>query len=111
MYAVIADSGTQWKVELGDVLDVDLRDVPTDSQTLIFDKVLLLGDSEDGAKSHVGTPWIEGASVTASILGQDKSPRVEVVKFKRRKTYLRRKGHRQDFLKVKITSIDGPNTA
>lgn len=107
MYAVIEDSGTQFKVSQGDVLHVDLRELKPDQATISFDRVLLIGDDADQSGLKVGTPFVEGAKVTGEIVAQEKTPRVEVVKFKRRKNSLRRKGHRQEYLKVKITSIQG----
>jgi len=104
MYAVIEDSGTQIKVSEGDVIKIALRDLPSDAATVTFDKVLLVSDTEEGGVK-IGQPLLQSATVTADVLSQEKTRRVEVVKFKRRKTYTRRKGHRQDYLKVKITSI------
>ena len=105
MYAIIEDSGTQIKISEGDVIKVALRDLPTEAATITFDRVLLVGGAEEEIK--IGEPLVEGAKVTADVLARDKTDRVPVVKFKRRKTYVRRKSHRQDYLKVKITSIKG----
>ncbi len=105
MYAVIEDSGTQIHVQQGDVIQVALRDLSPDAATITFDRVLMVSDVEAG-NTKIGQPLLDQAKVTADILSQEKTPRVEVVKFKRRKNYLRRKGHRQGYLKVKITSID-----
>jgi len=105
MYAIIEDSGTQIKVSQGDVVKVDLREVAQDTTSITFDRVLLLGEDGGEGEATVGTPIVQGAKVLADILGQEKTPRIPVVKFKRRKTYLRRKGHRQGYLKVRITSI------
>jgi len=102
MYAIIEDSGTQIKVSEGQVINVATRDLPADVATLTFDRVLMVG-GDGGAK--IGTPMIDGAKVTADILSEERTDRVPVTKFKRRKTYTLRKSHRQDYLKVKITSI------
>jgi len=104
MYAVIEDSGTQIKVAEGDVIKVALRDLPDDAGTVTFDRVLMVSDDQKG-QLQIGTPLVENAKVIGDLLGQEKTPRVEVVKFKRRKNYVRRKSHRQDYLKVRITSI------
>ena len=104
MYAVIEDSGTQIKVAEGDVIKVALRQLPEDAVTVTFDRVLMVSDGDTG-KVHIGQPLVEEAQVVGDLLGQEKARRLDVVKFKRRKTYTRRKGHRQDYLKVKITSI------
>lgn len=106
MYAIIEDSGTQIKVSEGDVIRVAIRDVPANASTLTFDKVLMVGDVEGKTdQPTIGTPRIDGATVTADVLAQEKTDKVIVVKFKRRKGYKRKYGHRQDYLKVRITSI------
>lgn len=101
MYAVIEDSGTQIKVSEGDVIEIDRRDLPTDAATVTFDRVLMIG----GDSLTIGQPVVEGAKVTADILEEGRTDKVPVVKFKRRKNYKRMKSHRQDYLKVKVTSI------
>ncbi len=106
MYAVIEDSGSQIKVSQGDVLKVALRDLPEETATLTFDRVLLVGDPASADSMRLGQPYLEGAKVTADILSQEKTPRISVIKFKRRKRELKKKGHRQDYLKVKITGIE-----
>jgi large subunit ribosomal protein L21 len=105
MYAIIEDSGTQIKVSPGDVVKVAVRDLPDAAATITFDKVLLVSDEEQG-DTRIGQPLVSGAKVVADVLSQERTPRQVVVKFKRRKTYTRRKSHRQDYLKVKVTSID-----
>ena len=107
MYAIIEDSGTQIKVSEGDVVKVALREMPPDVATVVFDRVLAIGGDDD---AKIGQPLVEGAKVTADVLAQERDDKVMVTKFKRRKGYLRRKGHRQDFLKVKITSIQAPGS-
>ena len=88
MYAIIEDSGTQIKVSEGDVIRVAIRDLPDDAATLTFDRVLAVGGVED-AEAAIGLPLVPGASVTADILAQERSKKVMVTKFKRRKNYLR----------------------
>ena len=105
MYAIIEDSGTQIKVVEGDVIKVDLREMPEDVATLTFDRVLAVGGTDDAAR--IGAPYLEGAKVTADIVDQGRDKKVMITKFKRRKGYLRRNGHRQSFIQVKITSIQG----
>lgn len=104
MYAIIEDSGTQIKVAEGEEIEVDIRDVG-DSKSLSFDRVLLVGDAGSEADATVGAPYIDGASVEAEILGEFKDRKIDVVKFKRRKGYRRKTGHRQRYLRVKITGI------
>jgi large subunit ribosomal protein L21 len=104
MYAIIEDSGTQIKVSEGDVIRVDLRDLPDDAQSLTFDRVLMVGGDEKTTK--IGQPALDGASVTADILDHDDSDKINIVKFKRRKTYKRNNGHRQHYIKCKVTKIN-----
>lgn len=104
MYAIIEDSGTQIRVSEGDVIKVALRDLPADSPSLTFNKVLFVG-GRDGQAATIGAPLVAGASVVADILGQERDEKKIIWKFRRRKNYKRKKGHRQDFLRVKITSI------
>ena len=106
MYAVIEDSGTQFKVTSGDVIRID-RAEPEDGKewpkTLTFDRVLLVGGGDGGAK--LGAPLLRGATVTADVIGPVKGPKLRVVKYKRRKGSHVEKGHRQHYLQVKITGI------
>ena len=107
MYAIIEDSGTQIKVTPGEILEVDIRDgVDGNSEkneTITFDRVLAIGDGESAAT--VGEPYISGASVSAEVLGEFKADKIEVRKFKRRKGYQRKQGHRQRYLRIKIGDI------
>ena len=104
MYAIIEDSGTQIKVTEGDVIKVATRALPADAATVVFDRVLMVGDGEQAA---VGTPVVEGAKVTADVLAEERGKKIAIIKFKRRKNYRRKNGHRQDHLRIKITSIQG----
>lgn len=104
MYAIIEDSGSQIRAEEGQELEIDLREVGQ-GKTVTFDKVLLVG-SDKG--STIGTPYVSGASVEAEILDADvKSDKIDVIKFKRRKGYRRKQGHRQRYMRVKVSSIKG----
>jgi large subunit ribosomal protein L21 len=103
MYAVIEDSGSQFKVEEGDVIRVDLRDLPEDKTSIEFDKVLLIG----GEKAQIGTPVVDGAKVEADVLTEVRGEKITIIKLRRRKNYRRKRGHRQKFLRVKITKIAG----
>lgn len=105
MYAVIEDSGTQIKVSEGDVIKIDARELADDAVETTFDRVMLVGG--EGVDAKIGQPLVEGASVTADILEEGRDDKVEVVKFKRRKGYKRNRGHRQAYVKVRITSIKG----
>ena len=100
MYAIVEDSGTQIKVSTGDVLEVDVRDVDGDSITL--EKVLMIGG--DGEPT-IGTPYIDGASVQVEVIEEFKGVKIDVIKFKRRKGYRRKTGHRQRYLRVRVGDI------
>ena len=104
MYAIVEDSGTQIIVREGDVLEVDLRSDASDS--IVFDRVLAI-KSDENAPAKIGTPYIDGASVSAEVMGQIKGEKIDVIKFKRRKGYKRKQGHRQPYLRVKINGITG----
>ncbi len=101
MYAIVEDSGTQIKLSTGDVLEVDLRDVQDDAITL--DHVLMIGGGK--GKPKIGTPYVEGASVAVEVLEEVKGDKIDVIKFKRRKGYRRKTGHRQRYLKVRVGEI------
>ena len=105
MYAIIEDSGTQIKVAKGDVLDIDLRELKENAKTITFDRVLLVGDAESEKPATIGTPYVEGASVKAEIVGPVKGEKLRIAKYKRRKGYRRKASHRQEYLRVKIDSI------
>ncbi|UCD74447.1 MAG: 50S ribosomal protein L21 [Phycisphaerales bacterium] len=104
MYAIIEDSGTQIKVAEGEEIAIDRRDVG-DEKVLRFDRVLLVGDAESDKPAKIGAPYVKGASVAAEVLGEFKGTKIDVIKFKRRKGYRRKQGHRQGYLRVKITGI------
>lgn len=103
MYAIFEDGGKQYKVTEGDALLVERRDLDEGQTQITFDKILMLGQ---GKRARVGTPWIEGASVTARVVQELKTPKVVGIKFKRRKGYMRKFGHRQQMLKVTIDKIN-----
>ena len=101
MYAIIQTGGKQYRVESGDVLDVEL-DAKSDGESVEFDNVLLVGD---GDRIQVGDPLVENARVSAIAVGEIRAPKVLVFKKKRRKGYKRLAGHRQNLLRVRIDEI------
>lgn len=101
MYAVIKTGGKQYRVNEGETLKVEKLQAE-EGASIDFDKVLMIADGDQVA---VGTPYIEGGKVTAKVMAQDRGRKIEVVKFKRRKQYLKRAGHRQDYTEVRITGI------
>ena len=104
MYAIISDGAHQYRVEEGLVLEVQRKDLPEDTKTYEFDRVLLVGDIDDGPK--IGVPVVEGAKVTATVLGEIKGDKIVIQKIRRRKNYSLKKGHRQKFLQVRIDKIE-----
>ena len=104
MYAIIEDSGTQIKVSSGDVIDIDTRDLGGKVK-ITFDRVLVLGDAETEDASTIGTPYVAGAKVTADVIEEVKGVKIDVIKYKRRKGYRRKQGHRQRYLRVRVTDI------
>ena len=104
MYAVIEDSGVQFKVSEGDTIEVDLREVIDGQEQIEFDRVLMLGE---GDAARIGTPYVEGAKVIARLHGLVKGQKLVVRKFKRRKDYRVKSGHRQKYLSVTIERISG----
>ena len=102
MYAIFEDGGKQYKVSEGDALLIERRDLAEDQTEIVFDQVLMLGE---GAAARIGTPWIDGATITAKVAGELKMPKVVGVKKRRRKGYVKHWGHRQKMLKVQISAI------
>jgi large subunit ribosomal protein L21 len=102
VYAIFEDGGKQYKVSAGDKVLIELKELSEGQAEITFDKVLMLGE---GADARIGTPWVEGATVTAKVLEQLKTPKVEGVKFRRRKGYNKHWGHRQNMLRIEIAAI------
>ncbi len=103
MTAIIRTGGKQYRVAEGDVIHVEKLEGGV-GETITFDDVLSVGD---GADLRVGTPKVDGATVQGTILAQGRAKKVIVFKFKRRKNYQRKKGHRQYFTRIRITSVKG----
>ena len=102
MQAVIRTGGKQYVVKPGDVIDVELLNSEDDSK-VEFDDVLLV--SGDGSDVKVGSPTVEGAKVTGKVLGTKKGKKIVVFKFRRRKGFKKKQGHRQKYSSVEITDI------
>ena len=103
MFAVIATGGTQYRVQEGTVLRVATLKADAGA-SVEFDQVLLLGE---GAEAKIGSPFISGAKVTATVQSHGKGDKVRIVKFRRRKHYKREKTHRQPYTEIKVTGISG----
>lgn len=107
MYAVFRSGGKQYRASKGEVLRLEKLDAD-EGASVKFDEVLLVGE---GSNIKVGSPLVSGGSVSAKVLKQGKSDKVSVVKFRRRKNYLRQQTHRQYFTEVEITGITGAGKA
>lgn len=99
MYAIIVTGGKQYRVTEAQSLFIEKLEV-AEGETVVFDQVLVV----DG---KVGTPFVEGAKVTAKVEKQGKAPKIIVYKYKSKKNYHKKQGHRQPFTKVQIVSIEG----
>jgi large subunit ribosomal protein L21 len=102
MYAIIEANGHQHKVTSGEILHLD-REINPDEKTITFDRVLMVGGE---GTPKIGNPTVAGATVTASVVRAMKGPKIDIVKYKRRKGYHKKQGHRQPMVEVKITGIN-----
>lgn len=103
MYAIIATGGKQYKVEEGQTLDVELLHAEA-GETVEIDTVLLI--NKDG-EVVTGKPYVEGAKVSLKVVENGKAPKIVVFKYKPKKNYRRKKGHRQPYTRVTVESIVG----
>jgi large subunit ribosomal protein L21 len=101
MYAIFRALGKQFRAEKGKTVRLPLMDAEAGAK-VTFDEVLL---SSDGETIRAGTPLVPGARVEAEVVGQGKEPKIYVFKFKRRKNYRRKTGHRQRYTEVRITDV------
>ena len=101
MYAVVKTSGKQYKVAVGEKLNVEQIPAELDSQ-IELTEVLMIAD---GDKLTVGTPTIAGAKVVAKVVEHGRGEKVRIFKMRRRKHYQKRQGHRQNYTRIEIVSI------
>jgi large subunit ribosomal protein L21 len=101
MYAIFRTAGKQFRAEPGATLRIPTVDAEPGS-TLTFDEVLL---GSDGSAIKAGSPLLSGASVTAEVVKHGRDKKIIVFKFKRRKNYVRKQGHRQGFTEVRINDV------
>ncbi len=99
MFAIIETGGKQYRVQENDVLFVEKLEA-LEGDAVEFDKVLMVNDK-------IGAPYVEGAKVTANVVKQGKAKKVIVFKYKSKKNYHKKQGHRQPFTKIQITAIEG----
>ncbi len=103
MFAVFKSGGKQHRVSEGEVLRLELIDAEPGA-SLTFEEVLLVAE---GDNVTVGAPYVAGGKVTAEVVGHDRHDKIRIIKFRRRKHYMRRAGHRQWYTDVRITGIKG----
>lgn len=102
MYAIIETGGKQYRVQEGDVLFLE-KITSEEGETVVFDKVLAVSN---GGELTVGSPTVEGVSVSAKVLGHGKGKKIIVFKYKPKKGYRKKQGHRQPYTKVQIEKIN-----
>jgi large subunit ribosomal protein L21 len=103
MYAVFKTGGKQYRASEGDRLRVEKLSAEV-GDSIEFDEILLVGAGSD---VKIGAPTVKGGKVSAKVTAQGRGPKIDVIKFKRRKNYKRQQGHRQQYTEVEITSISG----
>lgn len=102
MYAVVRTGGRQWRVQVGQLLDVDSLSVEAGTD-IELDEVLLVGG--EGAAMRVGTPTVDGAKVVATVLEHHRGEKLVIFKMKPKKRYRRKTGHRQNLTRLQIKEI------
>jgi large subunit ribosomal protein L21 len=103
MYAIIETGGKQYRVEEGDLIDVEIDAGGEPGEEVVFERVLFVGGAEGAAKP--GDPVVAGAKVAGSLVAAVRGPKIKVFKKKRRKGYKRLRGHRQELHRVRIGEI------
>jgi len=101
MYAVIKTGGKQYRIQVGEKLKVEQLDAESGSE-LVIDQVLMVAD---GDQVSMGTPLVDGATVSATVLGQGRHDKIRIFKMRRRKHYQKHQGHRQNYTEIQITGI------
>ncbi|MEW8043995.1 MAG: 50S ribosomal protein L21 [gamma proteobacterium symbiont of Phacoides pectinatus] len=101
MYAVIQTGGKQYRVSEGDTLKVEKLGAG-EGASVDLDKVLMVADGED---IKIGTPYVDGGKVTATVKSHGRGKKVNIIKFRRRKHHMKRQGHRQSYTELEITGV------
>ena len=101
MYAVIVTGGKQYRVAPGDTLRVEKLNTP-EGESVELDRVLMVAD---GDNIKLGAPYLDGGRVMARVKAHGRGPKVEIIKFRRRKHHLKRQGHRQAYTELEITDV------
>ena len=102
-FAIIETGGKQYRVSEGDVITIEkLPEDFNQGDKIVFDKVLM---TDDGKSAQIGTPYLDGAKVTTELVEQGRAKKVTVIRYKAKSLYFKKKGHRQPFMKVKVTKL------
>lgn len=101
-YAIVCNGGRQYRVTEGMVVDIDYREGLESGAEVVFDRVLAVSD---GSNFRLGTPSLDGLTVTAKVIGQTKGDKIFIQKFRRRKNSKRRTGHRQKYTRVEFGKL------
>ena len=101
MYAVIKTGGKQYPVRAGQKLKIEQIPADVGSEIAINEVLMIVGDT-----TTIGTPLVDNASVTATVIGQGRHPKVKIFKMRRRKHYQKRQGHRQNYTEIEIKAIN-----
>jgi len=102
-FAIIASGGKQYRVSVGDTVTIEkFKEERKKGDKVTFEKVLLV---DNGADTTIGTPYIDGAMVEGEVTVAGRAPKVTVIKYKQKSRYFKKNGHRQPYLKVKVTAI------
>ncbi len=103
-FAIIETGGKQYRVSSGDTIKVEkIKGEYKEGDSLVFDKVLLVDNGSDS--TDIGTPYISGAKVSATLVEIGRAPKVTVIKYKQKSRYFKKNGHRQPFFKIQINKI------
>ena len=102
-FAIIETGGKQYRVSEGDIITIEkITGEYKEGDKIVFDTVLML---DDGKASKIGTPTLSGSKVTAELVEEGRAKKVTVIRYKAKSRYFKKKGHRQPFMKARITSI------
>ncbi len=102
-FAVFETGGKQYRVSVGDVVTIEkIKEEFSIGDKIVFENILMI---DDGSASKIGTPYLAGAKVTGELVDEGRSKKVTVIRYKSKSRYFKKKGHRQPFMKVKITKI------
>jgi large subunit ribosomal protein L21 len=102
-FAVIETGGKQYRVSEGDIITIEkLKGEYSDGDKIVFEDVLMI---DDGTKSDIGTPTLSGKKVTGELVESGRAKKISVIRFKSKSRYFKKRGHRQPFMRVKITKV------